>query len=177
MTETEINLLLGTYGDHIRRYDVMIPNCYLGHDNECDLLAIRKSGFADEFEIKCSRSDFLADRKKRVQYREPTRDEYLNGGGWHSRNDTDCPWTMNKLEWLATGDSPINHFWYVTTEGLIQADDLPEFAGWIEVLSDSRLRIKRSPQKLSRAKMDFETRFKLARKASYRYWDMRRKAA
>ncbi len=172
MTETEINLLLGTYGDHVRRYDLMIPNCYITHDNECDLLAVRKSGLVDEFEIKRSRSDFLADRKKRVN----------NGGkcafgSWHDRNNDDCTWTTNKLEWLASGDSPINYFWYVTAERIIELDDLPEFAGWIEVLNDGRLRVKKSPDKLSKTKMDFETRYKLARKASYRYWDMRKKVA
>lgn len=51
-------------------YDVVIPKCYSNHDNECDVLAIRKSGFCDEFEIKTSRSDFLNDCKKKVVVRE-----------------------------------------------------------------------------------------------------------
>ena len=169
MKEKEINLLLGTHGDHVRRYDLMIPNCYITNDNECDLLAIRKSGLVDEFEIKRTRSDFLADRKKRVRNGEPY------SGKWEDRNNQNCSWTTNKLEWLESGLSPVNYFWYVTLEGIVKVEDLPVFSGWIEVTDAGLLRFKRSPYKLSNTKMDFETRYKLARKVCYRYWDMRRK--
>ncbi len=50
------------------RQNLIVPNVSWGlfHDNhEADLVVLRNSGYADEVEIKVSRSDILADLKKR----------------------------------------------------------------------------------------------------------------
>lgn len=49
------------------RQNVVVPNVAWGlfkDDHEADLVVLRDSGFADEVEIKVSRSDIAADRKK-----------------------------------------------------------------------------------------------------------------
>ena len=49
------------------RKNIIVPNLSWGLSgmHECDLFIIKKSGFAKEIEIKRSKSDFLADLKKR----------------------------------------------------------------------------------------------------------------
>ena len=34
MNESQINLLLACHGEYVRRYDVMVPNCYITDDND-----------------------------------------------------------------------------------------------------------------------------------------------
>jgi len=47
------------------RKNLIVPNVSWGFNiHECDLLIVRKSGYAIEVEIKISKSDFKADFKK-----------------------------------------------------------------------------------------------------------------
>jgi len=66
---------------------------------ECDVLALTKSQYLYEYEVKISRSDFMADFKKTEKHRETS-----NGQG-------------------------ANYFYYVTPEGLVKSDEVPEHAG------------------------------------------------
>jgi len=51
------------------RHHIIVPNCYIelgtSNDYECDLLIIKKSGYAVEVEIKMSLNDVKADLKKK----------------------------------------------------------------------------------------------------------------
>jgi len=51
------------------RQHIIVPNCYINFgtkaDHECDLIVIKRSGYAIEIEIKMSKSDFMADFKKK----------------------------------------------------------------------------------------------------------------
>ena len=48
------------------RVNLVVPNVSWGFFNhECDLISISKSGFATEYEIKVSKSDLKADKKKK----------------------------------------------------------------------------------------------------------------
>lgn len=51
------------------RHHIIVPNCYIelgtSNDHECDLLIIKKSGYAVEVEIKMSLNDVKADLKKK----------------------------------------------------------------------------------------------------------------
>jgi hypothetical protein len=161
---------------HQQRYELMMPNCYYQPDSEADMLGIRKSGLCDEFEVKVSRSDFLADKRKYVAFRKSTADDYKairreKPGLDHSVE----PWCMPKYDALRQGHLAINYFWYVVLEGVCDASDIPEFAGLIIVLDEFRHRVIREPDRLHRNKMSFEDRYKIARKANYRYWDLRGK--
>lgn len=70
---------------------------------EYDVLSLNKAGNITEFEVKISRSDFKADRKKRkFKYYE-------------QKNFTLMP----------------NRFYYACPEGLIQPDEIPAYAGLI----------------------------------------------
>lgn len=63
----DIELAIAKHYD--TRQHIIVPNCYINFgtsaDHECDLLIIKKSGYAEEIEIKMSKSDFKADFKKK----------------------------------------------------------------------------------------------------------------
>ena len=139
------------------RYTMMIPNCYTIHDNEADMLAIRKSGYYDEFEIKISRSDFKLDESKQV---------YIDIDNKRTK--------VNKSRALTNG-SMSNYFWYCVPENLITIDEVPEYAGLIYIYPSGYLREIKQPKKLHNNKMNIETQFKHVKKLGYRYWDNRLK--
>lgn len=72
--------------------------------HECDVLAVTRSGYATEYEIKRTRSDFFADFKK------PKHREMKKGSG-----------------------GKISRFYYVCPKGMIKLDEVPEYAGLIYV--------------------------------------------
>ncbi len=170
MKESDIINKLATYPYRIQRYELMIPNVYIANDSEADFFAIRKSGLSDEFEIKVSRSDFLADKKKMVRFRDLRVDEYR---GLNFRDQTTHPNKKPKYQALIDGDLPVNYFWYVVTEGVADVSEIPDFAGLIVVPDNGRMVIKRRAVKLRKDKMSYEDRYKIARKSNYRYWRLR----
>lgn len=55
--------LIEQFGNY--KTDIIVPNVYYGlFDYEADLIIMTKSGYATEFEIKRSFSDFMNDFKK-----------------------------------------------------------------------------------------------------------------
>lgn len=159
---------LANYPYHIQRYELMIPNTYIANDSEADLFAIRKSGLSDEFEIKVSRSDFLADKKKTVRVRSMTREEEL-----FKWNNNPHPNTKPKYQALRDGNLPVNYFWYVVAEGIADESEIPDFAGFIIILESGRMIIQKKPVKLHRKKLSFEERYQIARKTNYRFWKLK----
>ncbi len=53
-----------------RKSNFVFPNIYIG-SFECDVLEITKSGYAYEYEVKISVSDFKADFKKKGKFDNP----------------------------------------------------------------------------------------------------------
>lgn len=90
---------------------------------ECDVCELTPAGYFREYEIKMSRADFKADAGK-GQYVLPF------GVKWGAGQST-C---RTKHDMLAAGDprGPVN-FYFVTPPGLLSADEIPAWAGWIEV--------------------------------------------
>ena len=164
MNNTEREIIEAVYKAKSRMctsYDVAVPNCFTQHDNEADLFFIRKSGLCDEVEIKVSRPDLLQDKKKRVRYREFIYPDDC---------DKDMPHIKPKHDALIAGEMDCNYFWYALKNGIGGIEDIPEWAGLIIVKDDGESSIIRSPKRLHRKKMSFEDRYKIARKASYRFW-------
>lgn len=82
---------------------------------ESDFLSITRAGLITECEIKRSRSDFKADFKKK-----------------------------QKHELLAKRkNSPVQYFYYVCPEGIIDVKDLPPYAGLIHVFASQGSAINR----------------------------------
>lgn len=79
------------------------------YDWESDVLKITKSGYAYEFEIKISRSDFKNDFKHKKK-------------------------KHTLLESKENSSKIPNYFYYVVPEGLVSEEEVPEYAGLIYVL-------------------------------------------
>jgi hypothetical protein len=180
LTEKRVQTLLGTYIDHARRYDAMIPGCMVQVDSEADMLGLRKSGFCDEFEIKLSKADFLKDRKKKVQYKAPPawqEGEHDTFSGTQSERGSLAPWEKLKLTALADGDMIPNYFWYVIKAGIVSKSEVPRFAGLITVSDQGEIIVVRHPEKLHGRKLSFEQRYKFAALLNERFWAYRANGA
>lgn len=80
----------------------VFPNTYLGRF-EADIFELTKSGYSYEYEVKISRSDFFAEKKK-----------------------------IGKSKCITDGKR-CNYFYYLVPKGLIMPDEVPEYAGLIYV--------------------------------------------
>lgn len=96
---------------------------YVFH-GECDVLSLLKSGYISEYEVKISRSDFKAEKKK-------THKWLL----FDSRHERNIP----------------NYFSYVCPDGLIKVDELPDYAGLIYAY-EGHINIIKKPKILHRYK-------------------------
>ena len=110
---------------------------------ECDVLSITKSGYATEYEIKISRSDFKADFKK------PKHRGFEKGIG-----------------------GMICRFWYVVPNGMITADEVPEYAGlmYCHKKGDKRwIEPVKYPTRLKSKKIDERNIRRLYRSMMFRF--------
>jgi len=135
----------------------IFPNTYIGK-YEADLLEITKSGYAYEYEVKISRSDFKNDAKKRPKSRP-----------WQSPR-------KSKFEIIADG-SRINYFYYIVPENLVSVDEVPEFAGLIyaKANKDGRVvfyTVKGAPR-LSKEKIGDMIKQKCCISTYYKYHKLR----
>lgn len=161
MTEQDVQKAIVNSPWLSRRWEVIIPNCYTRHDNECDLWCLRKSGLYDEIEIKVSKADFRLDEKKTIAT------ENINATGWHDR------W-LDKPKRDANIDGELaNYFWYAFPKGLVEHADVPKWAGIIEI-DPATLRAKesRAPKRLHGNKLTHEQRFEQTRKLHFRFWKL-----
>lgn len=106
---------------------------------ESDKLIITRSGYAYEFEVKISKSDFKADFKKEDKHtilegkKEflPSYDKVL--GIWKG---------LQADNYRTSRFKKPNYFYYAVPEGLIDVNDVPEYAGLIYVLPDGEKKSK-----------------------------------
>lgn len=169
MNNTEKELIAAVFKSKKRlctSYDIGVPNCYTSHDNEADLFFIRKSSLCDEIEIKVSRSDLLADKNKRVHFRQAAEHEWY----WKQNGLEFAPYTKQKYDALRDGDMMANYFWYAIKEGIGGVDDIPSFAGLISVCEKGDIRILKAPDRLHKNKLSDAEKYQIARKCGYRFW-------
>lgn len=144
MTEAEIQNAL--YYETLRkRHRLAVPNVHvLGW--ESDMVSVTKHDLLVEYEIKCSRSDFHADRKK-------IRHRILDGG------------VISDLERGAA------YFYYVTPRDLVTAAEVPWYAGLIYSHPVMQI-VKRAPKLHDQKLRDSQRRW-LERSLTARYWKRR----
>jgi hypothetical protein len=114
---------------------------------EADFISVRRSNYVEEFEIKMSRSDFLADFKK-----------------------------IEKHECLKNKLAVCNYFSYVCPEEIIQVKEVPSYAGLIWVKKRTGryakslvLNVKKPPPKLHSRKITDELILKLLTSSMYKH--------
>lgn len=90
-------------------YDCIIPNFFVD-GYEMDLFVLKKSGVLVEYEIKISRADFFNDFKK---------------GTKHQR--------------MVEKKCAANKFFFVVPEGLVQPNEVPDYAGLVYFYGGRRM--------------------------------------
>lgn len=120
---------------------IMMPNYTPSRWFECDVFAVTRSGYFHEYEIKLTKADFERDSEKSAH-----RSWSLINGKPVRVNGV----TKHGLLSCATERGPVT-FTYICPDGLLTADEIPEFAGLQYALSHRiggvRLReIKPSPR-------------------------------
>jgi hypothetical protein len=112
-------------------------------NHECDVLTISRSGFATEYEIKRTRSDFFADFKK------PKHIQMRRGNG-----------------------GQLSRFYFVCPQDLISIDDIPKYAGLIYVTKKygrlQSIEIRKAP-KLKASKLKVEDEVRVYRSIMFRW--------
>lgn len=96
---------------------------------ECDVFEITKAGYFVEWEIKLSRSDFLADQKKRRM-------------GWRYREDLKrgemCELGAKHAKLKEADQAGPSRFWFVLPVGIVTLSEVPDFAGVMRAIRFSR---------------------------------------
>ena len=94
---------------------------------EADVLMVAKSGFAYEYEVKTSRSDFKKDFSKVAKHK-------------HLQNP--------KVPLRGKRGYPLapNYFYYVCVDGLIRKDEIPKYAGLIHIVAGIPVIMVRAPR-------------------------------
>jgi hypothetical protein len=124
-----------------------------------DLIGIRKSGFADEIEIKTSVADFKADFKKSLPGR------YCQ--------ETHKKLNILKHEELKSGNLDCNYFSFLVPVEIADKCEIPDYAGlyvyYGERFGPTISEIKKAPI-LHRRKIDDNKKYQIGRKMAYRFW-------
>ena len=116
---------------------------------ESDKLIWTKTGYIYEFEIKISRADFKNDfknkKEKHIILKGPTEEErfmpsFYQSYEWNKHLYNSIDDCKARIE---PGDSHLienhkkpNYFYYAVPEGLIQPEEVPEYAGLIYILKE-----------------------------------------
>jgi hypothetical protein len=138
---------------------------------ECDMFAITKTGCYVEYEIKLTVADFRADAKK-----SDGRDERYDK---ETRKFVECAPRVKHAQLAAADPKGPSAFYYVVPAGLIEAKDVPVWAGlihfdtkkWCGSLSGMS-EIKRAP-KLHKCKVSPAVIQHVNGVFFWRYWTMR----
>lgn len=182
MKEHEIQNLIYWWAT-CKNHRCIVPNIYL-YDWESDVLSVTKAGFSHEFEIKTSVSDFKADFKKNGKHqvldsgcREPTEYEkrYIEMAKLRKHEGIYGHWLDvltddNKIK----GSRP-NYFWYVCPEGMIEIENVPEYAGLLYIMDGKYIsynKFKKAPR-LHNEKVSEKKLTKISNSFAYKYWSLR----
>lgn len=155
---TQYNIQKALMQDNDR--DLAIVNHYPYNWFECDFLKITNSGYMYEYEIKLSRSDYNADKRKK-QY-DNKKQDYVTKHDKLRNGDTNGP----------------SKFFFVVPTDMIKVDEVPEFAGLIYASTSIeghssylmvRLTVVKEAPRLHKTKWDMSRIWKLAKAYQYRY--------
>lgn len=126
----------------LRNHTPVIPNISTIYSWEIDLFSVNPAGYTYEFEVKISRSDFLADKNKKK-------------------------WTQMKG---AANDRIPNYMVYVCPDGMIKENEVPEYAGLYYFKDGEIIEVKEPKQRHKEKKNINDINFKCARLLCQRYF-------
>lgn len=164
-TLTERCIQLSIHRERVASSKIICPNYTPRGWWECDLWQVTKSGYATEYEIKITLSDFKNDaRKQQVQYEK--------NDGWKK-------YTENKHDLLSAGcDRGPSRFFYCVPKSLVEQIEplLPDWAGLISFFPVegwhlSLARVRKDAPRLHRVKVDSKEIELCKSRIVYRYWN------
>jgi len=169
-----------------KNHELVVPNCGMAFGWESDLVSVTKAGIAHEFEIKVSRSDWLAELRatrdgKPGQNPKASRALMLAGAaeiagqlskGGKAKLSND-PTGFSYY----TSEAPPNYWWLATAEDVAKPEEVPEYAGHVVIIPGTHIRyqfhIEKQAPKLHGRKISDRQWRSLARGACLRYWQIR----
>lgn len=128
VSEGDISKALNSYFIGNCRYK--LANAFIfKSDWESDFFVQKQNGYSYEFEIKISRNDFFADKKKVTKHLILSTGKFFKQK-WllnNARTGNDDKWIIEEIEWEHSFRP--NKFFYVVPTGMITVDELPKYAG------------------------------------------------
>lgn len=128
VSEGEVCKSLNSYFIGNCRYK--LANAFIfKHDWESDFFVQKQNGYSYEFEIKISRSDFFADKKKVDKHLILANGKFVEQKRiWNDESTCkDDRWLIEETE--REHSLRPNKFFYVVPTGMITVDELPKYAG------------------------------------------------
>jgi hypothetical protein len=128
VSEGEISKALNRYFVGNCRYK--LANAFIfKSDWESDFFVQKQNGYSYEFEVKISRSDFFADKKKVSKHLILSNGKFVEQKRlWNNdRTGDDDKWIIEEKE--REHSFRPNKFFYVVPTGMITVDELPKYAG------------------------------------------------
>lgn len=169
-----------------RNHEITVPNCGTVFLYESDVVSMTKSRAGHEFEVKVSRADWLAELRKIASTKsnaKRSRAARLNQAK-DIANALKTAWARGEVrsgpEFNYTEDPTPNYFWVVAKPGIVKPEELPAYAGLMEVETYSfgnRLAQVTPAPRLHTLKMTDRQILAMARGVSLRYWQQRGAAA
>ena len=150
--------------------DVAISHAFF-YSWESDFIRVTRSGYIHEFEIKMTRSDFTADFRKTHGWGNENKHELLAA---------DRPMRLQYDNTYAPASVPAT-FTFVTVEGIVGPDQIPDHAGWMEFSPtyDSYVAVqhrKKAPRNSASKKVTTQDIGGLMRSCMFRYWQQLKEA-
>lgn len=148
LKEADIQLLLWKMLAEKRIFRVF-PNIQLNR-YEADLVALTRSGFLHEYEIKTTKADYLRDFRAKI--------------GKHGQ-----------MEHKSFELKP-NYFWVVAAFEIERIEDFPPYAGLLEVCQpkgkEPSLKVHKSAARLHKRKVSDQFIQKLMIRGLFKYWNL-----
>ena len=140
-----------------------LPNFYMMDNRyEADLVILNRNNYVFELEIKMSRADFKVEFKNK-----PEKHAML-------ANRTSMVKRAGKNgQWAYESTHMPNRYYLACPPGLLDLEEIPEYAGLIEVTHTGYIKvIKKAPQ-LHTNKCDQELMIRMLKSITTRYWKCR----
>jgi hypothetical protein len=157
-----------------KKHKWIAPNVDVFSTGECDMFSVTVAGLAVEHEIKLSRSDFFADKKK--EHKHPQLELVAQG----IMSVAEPPYSWRPGPRIRTITAP-NYYYYVVPRDLVKPEEVPAYAGLIYFDSDKfwdrSLAFERvkTAKLLHKNKIDTALLLKVGDKLMYRCWSAREK--
>jgi hypothetical protein len=176
-------------------HDIKIPNISCLYGWECDLVSVTKAGIVHEFEIKTTRSDWLAElrsidkedsvkkmRSVLLEHSQTVEQKIATGKerGWKVTtvlSQDSYPRGICR----STNEMPSPNYWWVCAPaGVVKPEEIPAYAGLIEYRHCDRNKglvfvYAKTAPKLHKLKLSDKQWRALGRGAALRMWSLREK--